>query len=158
MAKNWIYRSTKVLTKDSVIFDIDGVLADASSRQHFLRNSKPDWESFFDACHEDPLITETARLLEVIDPKFNVILMTGRPISVQAKTVEWLERFSLRWDLLIMRTDGDYSALRKFKQSETSILLKDGYHVALAFEDDQRNVEMFQQLGVPCVYLHSGYY
>jgi hypothetical protein len=28
----------------------------------------------------------------------------------------------------------------------------------LAFEDDPRNVEMFRQEGVPCVYLHSGYY
>ena len=28
----------------------------------------------------------------------------------------------------------------------------------LAFEDDRRNLEMFRAEGVPCVYIHSGYY
>jgi hypothetical protein len=30
--------------------------------------------------------------------------------------------------------------------------------LCLAFEDDPRNVEMFRRSGVPCVYIHSGYY
>ena len=33
-----------------------------------------------------------------------------------------------------------------------------GFDVRLAFEDDIRNKEMFEAEGVPCVYLHSGYY
>jgi len=33
-----------------------------------------------------------------------------------------------------------------------------GFDLRLAFEDDRRNVEMFHDEGVPCVYLHSGYY
>ena len=28
----------------------------------------------------------------------------------------------------------------------------------IAFEDDRRNVAMFRAAGVPCVYIHSGYY
>ena len=28
----------------------------------------------------------------------------------------------------------------------------------LAFEDDPRNVHMFHAEGVPCIYIHSGYY
>jgi hypothetical protein len=33
-----------------------------------------------------------------------------------------------------------------------------GMHLELAFEDDRRNLEMFQDAGVPCLYVHSGYY
>ena len=33
-----------------------------------------------------------------------------------------------------------------------------GFDLRLAFEDDRRNVEMFHREGVPCVYIHSGYY
>ena len=33
-----------------------------------------------------------------------------------------------------------------------------GFELLLAIEDDRRNVEMFRSEGVPCVYLHSGYY
>ena len=31
-------------------------------------------------------------------------------------------------------------------------------HLVLGFEDDPRNVMMLRAAGVPCVYLHSGYY
>ena len=30
--------------------------------------------------------------------------------------------------------------------------------LADAFEDDRRNVAMFHAEGIPCVYIHSGYY
>jgi hypothetical protein len=33
-----------------------------------------------------------------------------------------------------------------------------GFDLRLAFEDDRRNVEMFHGEGIPCVYIHSGYY
>jgi hypothetical protein len=33
-----------------------------------------------------------------------------------------------------------------------------GFDLRLAFEDDRRNVDMFHAAGVPCVYIHSGYY
>jgi hypothetical protein len=33
-----------------------------------------------------------------------------------------------------------------------------GFELRLAFEDDRRNVDMFHAEGVPCVYIHSGYY
>ena len=33
-----------------------------------------------------------------------------------------------------------------------------GFELALAFEDDLRNVEMFRAEGTPCLYVHSGYY
>jgi hypothetical protein len=33
-----------------------------------------------------------------------------------------------------------------------------GFDLRLAFEDDRRNLEMFRAEGVPCIYIHSGYY
>ncbi len=141
-----------------VIFDIDGVLADASARQHFLKGVRPDWNAFFERCHEDPLIEEAARLLHVIDGRYPIVLLTGRPISVMDLTISWLGRYQLRWDLLILRDYGDYAAARDFKARETARLREAGLVPVLAFEDDARNVEMFQANGIPCVYVHSGYY
>ena len=63
----------------AVIFDIDGVLSDAAGRQHFLEQGRRDWASFFEACGDDPVIEEIARLLELLDPSLAVILLTGRP-------------------------------------------------------------------------------
>ena len=140
------------------MFDLDGVLSDAATRQHFLEGRRRDWEAFFDACGDDALIDEVARLLELLDPALRIVLFTGRPLRVQPQTVAWLKRYELRWDLLIMRPYGDYSAVLSFKTRSVGELRAFGMDPLLAFEDDRRNLEMFRDHGVPCVYIHSGYY
>jgi phosphoglycolate phosphatase-like HAD superfamily hydrolase len=141
-----------------VIFDLDGVLSDAASRQHYLEGVRRDWDAFFEACGDDPLIDEVARLLELLDSSLATILLTARPLRVQPQTLAWLDRYHLRWDLLVMRDFGDYSSARSFKQQSLRELRRYGFDLQLAFEDDRRNLEMFRAEGVPCVYIHSGYY
>lgn len=140
------------------MFDIDGVLSDAVSRQHFIESGRRDWEAFFDACGDDPLIEEVATLLSLLEGNLRIVLLTGRPVRVQPQTLAWLERYELRWDLLIMRDYGDYTAARDFKRSTVADLRRFGFDLRLAFEDDRRNLEMFRHEGVACVYIHSGYY
>ncbi len=156
--ENWSWRSGPVVPAAAVVFDLDGVLSDAAGRQHFLERPYRDWEAFFEACTDDPLIDEVAALLDVIDPANQIILLTARPIRVQPNTLAWLSRFDLRWDLLIMRDFGDYGAARDFKRRSVGELRRFGFDLRLAFEDDRRNVHMFHTEGVPCVYIHSGYY
>ena len=91
------------------MFDIDGVLSDAAGRQHFIERGQRDWDAFFEACGDDPVIEEIARLLELLDSSLAVVLLTGRPQRVQPQTLAWLQRYGLRWDLLVMRARGDYS-------------------------------------------------
>jgi hypothetical protein len=142
----------------AVIFDIDGVLSDAAGRQHFLDRGKRDWGSFFEACGDDPVIEEIARLLELLDPSLAVVLLTGRPYRVRPQTLAWLQRYGLRWDLLVMRSRGDYAQVTEFKQSVVEDLRAQGFDLRLAFEDDPSNHAMYVAAGVPCVYIHSGYY
>jgi beta-phosphoglucomutase-like phosphatase (HAD superfamily) len=141
-----------------VVFDLDGVLSDAATRQHFVEGGRRDWDAFFDACGDDALIEEVSRLLELLDPSLGIVLLTGRPVRVQPQTLAWLDRYEVRWDLLIMRDVGDYQAARRFKRRTIDELRALDLELRLAFEDDRRNVDMFRQAGVPCVYIHSGYY
>jgi len=156
----WRWRAGPVPLGRSVVFDLDGVLSDAASRQHFIdgQGRRRDWHAFFEACGDDPLIEEVARLLHLLDPALGIVLLTGRPIRVEPQTLAWLERYSLRWDVLIMRGFGDYAAAREFKRQTVADLRRAGADLVLAFEDDRRNLEMFRAQGVPCVYIHSGYY
>ena len=142
----------------AVVVDIDGVLSDAASRQHYLEAPRPDWRGFFDACGEDPVIEEVRTLLDLLDPSLQVVLLTGRPARVHLLTEAWLGRYRIRWDLLLMREGGDYSAAREFKEEAVGELRRFGFELCLAFEDDRRNAEMFRAAGVPCIYIHSGYY
>lgn len=155
---NWRWRDDVADGGDVIVFDMDGVLSDAAGRQHFIEHPYPDWEAFFHACGEDAVIAEVARLLELLDPSHRIVLLTARPLRVRPQTLAWLERYQLRWDLLIMRDFGDYTASRTFKDRTVVELRERGFDPKLAFEDDPRNVSMFHSRGIPCVYIHSGYY
>lgn len=155
---HWRWRDGPVPPGPTVVFDLDGVLSDASRRQHFLESPRRDWDAFFEACGDDELIDDVARLLELLDGGHRVVLLTARPVRVRPQTLAWLERYKLRWDLLIMRDWGDYSASRSFKREAVEVLRARGFDLRLAFEDDRRNVEMFHAEAVPCIYIHSGYY
>jgi hypothetical protein len=155
---NWKWREGEVQPGPAVMFDLDGVLSDAVGRQHYLEGPRRDWQAFFNACGEDPLIEEVGELLHRLDPALSIVLLTARPLRVQAQTVGWLERYQLRWDLLIMRDHGDYDYAEDFKYYSVQTLRQRGIDLVLAFEDDPRNVMMLRSAGVPCVYLHSGYY
>lgn len=155
---NWQWRDGAVEPARAVVFDMDGVLSDATARQHYLEWPVRDWETFFEECGDDALIDEIARVLECLDPTLQVVLLTARPIRVQPQTLGWLHRYGLRWDLLVMRNWGDYMAAPAFKRLTVHELRDYGFELRLAFEDDQRNVDMFHSEGVPCVYIHSGYH
>jgi phosphoglycolate phosphatase-like HAD superfamily hydrolase len=155
---NWHWRSGPVDPGRAVVFDLDGVLSDAASRQHFLERPWRDWDAFFEACGDDPLIEEVARLLDLLDPGLVIVLLTARPGWVRPQTVAWLHRYGLRWDVLIMRDRGEYSTASEFKRRSARQLRAAGFDLVLSFEDDRRNVAMFREEGVPSVYIHSGYY
>jgi hypothetical protein len=142
----------------AVVFDIDGVLSDAAGRQHFIERGRRDWDAFFEACGEDPLVDEVARLLELLAPELAVVLLTGRPLRVRPQTLAWLAHHRLRWDLLVMRDRGDYAQVSRFKRAAVEDLRTFGFDLRLAFEDDPRNRDMFHTEGIPCIYIHSGYY
>jgi phosphoglycolate phosphatase-like HAD superfamily hydrolase len=155
---NWRWRAGPIEPGATVVFDMDGVLSDATRRQHYLEWPRRDWESFFEECGDDALIDEIGRLLDCLDDDLRIVLLTARPIRVQRQTLGWLDRYGLRWDLLIMRNWGDYMAAPHFKRLTVEELRRYGFELRLAFEDDQRNVDMFHSEGVPCVYIHSGYH
>lgn len=155
---NWTWRAGVVEPGPAVVFDMDGVLSDAAGRQHFLERGWRDWDAFFEACGDDPLIEETGHLLDALRPDLRIVLLTARPIRVQPQTLGWLASHGLRWDLLIMRDHNDFGSSRGYKQRSALELRSRGFDLRLAFEDDVRNAEMFRAEGVPCIYIHSGYY
>lgn len=155
---HWQFSSTVPDGHDAIVVDIDGVLADASKRQHFLEQRPKKWQLFFAASEDDEVIEEVKRLLDLLDHKVVVILLTGRPTSIADLTIQWLKRNSIRWNLLISRPDGDYTLATKFKEFETKRLLDLGIRIHLCLDDDPNNVEMYRLLGLPSLYVHSGYY
>jgi hypothetical protein len=155
---HWTWRDGPVAPGPAAVVDLDGVLSDAASRQHYLESPRRDWRRFFDACGEDEVIEEVRVLLDLLDRDLRIVLLTARPERVHPLTEAWLRRYRIRWDLLVMRPFGDYDLAREFKEASVWDLRGYGFELRLAIEDDRRNVAMFRGEDVPCLYMHSGYY
>jgi phosphoglycolate phosphatase-like HAD superfamily hydrolase len=155
---HWWWRTDPCAPGRAVIFDVDGVLADAQGRQHHLEWDRRDWDAFFDACADDPVVEEVQTLVSLLDPELLVLLVTARPQRVRDLTLSWLDHHELRWDLLVMRPTREFSPAVEFKRDIVDELRGEGFVLELALEDDPRNRDMYLAMGVPCLYIHSGYY
>ena len=98
------------MSKRTVIFDLDGTLADIDVRRSKSTkpNGKLDWDVFFDADNikldkpNHPVI-KTAQMFH--DNGFRVVIFSGRNDRSFHATVSWLKSHDVPHDLLVMRPD-----------------------------------------------------
>lgn len=89
--------------KKAIIFDIDGTLADARHRLHFIEGPSKNWEAFFDAMKDDTVIEPVRDVFGLLQTlfgitsgfgahlNFEIVFCTGRPKSHFIETHEWLD-------------------------------------------------------------------
>tara|TARA_R110000824_G_scaffold346678_1_gene533498 strand:+ start:72 stop:575 length:504 start_codon:yes stop_codon:yes gene_type:complete len=97
------------MKKNTVIFDLDGTLADIEARRtKSLMNGKMNWDVFFDAENiqldlpNKPVI-KMAQLFK--QDGFKIIIFSGRNDRSFFTTKEWLKVNDVPHDLLVMRPD-----------------------------------------------------
>ena len=156
--RHWHWRQIADHPGECVVVDIDGVLADAAHRQHYLDPPWRDWDGFFAECGGDGVFEENKALLELLALELTIVLLTSRPTWIQKATLDWLHLHKIRYDLLIMRPLGDFQPSPGFKREETETLRRQGYIPMLAIDDDMRNVRMYKSEGIPTIFLDSGYH
>ncbi len=156
----FVYRDKEPPFGNVLIVDIDGVLADASAHQHFLNGETQNWEAFFKALIDSRTSREVQELVRSISSSSDipVFLLTARPSYLFEMTVKWLDKNKVFWDALLMRDEGDERESPEIKLDLVRDLMTSGYKPELVLDDDPRNLNMFWQQKIPCVYVHSGYY
>ena len=161
----------------AVIFDLDGVVADAGHRQHYLLQKNPDRRSFFMAAEYDTPLRAGLALIQAairssrstssrstagncaeVDNCPEVIICTARPHYLTDITRRWLTKYGVHPSLLILREAQDHRDAASFKRYELKRLQRAGYTIELVIEDDEMNIDMYQSEGVFTLYTHSGYY
>ncbi len=110
------------------------------------------------AASDDTVITEQAEFLEQVPSEHLVALVTSRPDWVDRITMEWLDAHEIRWDVLIMRSTGDYGRASVMKTEAVNQLRDAGFEPTLAIDDHPRNIAAYKALGLETVYIESGYH
>ncbi len=128
------------------VIDIDGVLADATHRQHHVDQRPKDWSAFFDEVGADDVIDRGRERLMELSLDHRIVLLSGRPESTRTDTEGWLDQQGIRYADLRLRPDQDRRKAADYK-SEAIEAIGTPDEVAVVIDDDLAVVERLAGLG-----------
>lgn len=141
----------------TVVVDLDGTLANVDHRTHLVRREKPDWDAFYEACDKDtPNKWCVALIMAMVYSGVNVVIVSARRQTEEAKTREWLDK--------TFHTKGLFGLelLREPNNHEPDTVLKkrwlDGFgkeNVLFVVDDRQRVVDMWRAEGLTCLQCYA---
>ncbi|MGH9753976.1 MAG: hypothetical protein ACREA2_14455 [Blastocatellia bacterium] len=145
-----------------VIADLDGTISLIDHRRHWLdKDQHPElssderWRKFFADCVRDepnwPVIRTLAALQEA---GYAVHIFSGRSNEVAQETIDWLAYNKISWDRLAMRSAGDFTPDEVLKRQW--IERYDLSQILCVFDDRQKVVDMWRDLGLTCFQVAPG--
>lgn len=147
--------------RKTVIFDLDGTLADIEHRVHWLSADKHSrlssdtrWKNFFAHCVNDRPNLPVIAVLQALRPNYKIAIFTGRSDEVKRQTEDWLKKNGIEYDFLRMRKSGDHTRDEVLKAQ----WLKEygAKNIFLIFEDRDRMVKMWRDYGLTCFQVADG--
>jgi hypothetical protein len=145
-------------SRETVLFDIDGTLANIEHRRRFLKQSPPNWKAFNAEMGED---TPNASVVSLYKALWNascyeLILVTGRSENSRALTEQWLAWNEIPFSRLLMRTEHDFRADHVIKEELLDMLLGEGKQIVFTVDDRQQVVDMWRRRGITCLQCDVG--
>jgi predicted kinase len=136
--------------KKTIIFDIDGTLADLNHRLHYVNSFPKNWEKFLAGCKDDLPIEQTIFLNGLLahSKAFDIVLSSGRSENERKDTEEWMAKYGVKYDKLYMRPAGDMRADYVVKREMLDQMRADGREPWLVFDDRQSVVDMWRKEGL----------
>ena len=136
--------------KEYVIVDIDGTVADANHRLHYIQGKNKNWDIFYSEADKDMPIVEIIRLVRSLQKNYIIIFCTGRRESIRDITNKWLVKNVIPYTSysLYMRKDGD---LRPDSVAKMELLDNAGIKpkdIAFVLEDRNSMVKAWRDRGV----------
>ncbi len=172
------------MNKKTVIFDLDGTLAIIEKRRikagsptgNKPTQSKMDWDVFFDAENiklDEPNIPVIKMAQTFHKDGFKIVIFSGRNDRSFYTTKDWLEKYKVPYDLLVLRPDKFKSdswpiangnpATKEMRFMPDEILKKamldtfvDKNDVLMTVDDRQKVVDMWRAEGLTCFQVAPG--
>jgi len=142
-----------------IIFDIDGTVADAEHRLHWIRAKPKNWVAFGSAMDQDPPIESICAIARrCYDAGDTVLFCTGRSQEYRSTTEAWLAQHSLAYAALFMRPRGDFRQDFEVKRDLLDRIRALFGEPDLVFEDRQQVVDMWREQGIRCLQVDPGNY
>lgn len=145
----------------TVIFDLDGTLAEIEHRRHWLSkekhpglNSDARWRAFYAACVDDSPNLPVITMLRLLRHSYKIAIFSARSSEVREQTERWLRDHGIEYDFFQMRNAGDHTQDRELKARWLAEYGKE--KVFCVFDDRSSVVEMWRAQGLPCFQVAPG--
>ena len=143
----------------AIICDLDGTLADITHREEYVQQKPKNWKAFHEGMVDDKLNIWCAELLKGMKKEgYRIILLTGRDEPYRQKTIDWLLRHDIAYDLLLMRPAQDFRPDNLVKKEIYENVIKPEYDVVFVVDDRKKVVEMWREIGLVCLQCAWGDY
>ncbi len=144
----------------AIIVDLDGTLCDLSHRVHFVENpvnGVKDWDSFFMGISEDELNIWCFEVIEAFVKRgYQILFVTGREEAYRKITVEWLEKFKVKYHQLYMRSLKDRREDSDVKVDIYRNEIEQVYDTLFVLDDRKSVVKAWRELGLVCLQCDEG--
>ena len=142
----------------TVIFDIDGTLADIEHRRVYLKGERPNWAKFNAEMGGDTPNRPIVDLYKTLwaSGVYDLQIVTGRNEAFRKITETWLTWNGIEFNRVLMRADKDNRPDNIIKGEILERLRAEGRDIAFAVDDRQQVVEMWRANGVTCLQCDVG--
>ena len=146
-----------MIKKQTIIFDVDGTIADVEHRRHFV-NGNNDWQSFrTETVNDTPVQWVCDIAKRFIAQGDQVAFFSARNESereiTEKQIAEWIGD---NHHGLFLRTDGDFRKDDEFKSELADKFEELGGKIDLVFDDRNQVVEMWRKRGTTVVQVAEG--
>lgn len=141
-----------------VVSDLDSTLANCDHRLQYIQDEGKDWDTFFEECHHDTPIRNNIEILYALGITRTVLILSGRSDVVRGQTEEWLDKWNVRYDALVMRPEGNYRPDIELKRKWVELLGLTPANTLVVLEDRDSCVEMYRSLGLNTFQVKDGSY
>lgn len=138
-------------TKKVVVVDLDGTLCDERHRVQFAQAK--EWDEFHSRLHMDKPYDDVHLMLKMLSfNDFYIYAVTARSERWRNLTEDWLKKYKMPVNALLMRKDNDYARAGEVKLTlleehfgDKAVVLNT---VFMVLENNSRSVELMRNYGL----------
>jgi len=158
-----------MLDKKWIIFDLDGTLADIEDRRKYSSTieGKMNWDEFFNPknIEMDKPKTEVIMMAQALKAfGYKIAILSGRSEATKDVTKDWLNQYDVPYDILKLRPTGNkwkWMPDQKLKLGWFNELFvdpedMDESEVVAVFDDRDKVVNMWREIGLTCMQVAPG--
>lgn len=138
-----------------ILLDVDHTVSNAFWRDYMIPAA--DWDAYHAASVDDKPIPEIVDMLNLLADYYTIVGITSRDEKWRKLTMDWLIKWDVPMNNLLMRPAGDFRRAPELKVALALQAFGDKLNERVAFILDDREdvIEAFKALSITALQVHA---